>query len=39
MLTIEFEDYYFTTVFTPKAGDGLKDQQKDKNGTSSMPTT
>lgn len=24
MLTLEFEDYYFTTVYTPNAGDGLK---------------
>lgn len=24
MLTLEFEDYYFTTVYTPNAVDGLK---------------
>lgn len=25
IVTLEFKDFYFSTVYTPNAGDGLKD--------------
>ncbi len=39
IITLEFEDFYVTQVYTPNAGDGLKRLLTVKSGMYSMLTT